>query len=211
MSFNNLKTNWDYSMEEDVLFVPTTKYVYFDDFGEIISVANSNKVKGNFIEVEQGAVVDIINGIEQPSSYCVIYDGIEKKYILKNKNLEEIYSITVRDNIHEICEFNLIDADIFIKQNTIDKKWTIELNQQVINNVISTNKSFFNTNLHFAITRRNDPHELYRNFSISFEQLIDSSVDIPFASQEECSVDKVSVYTIKKFKKYSREAVNEKV
>lgn len=190
------------------IYIPTKKYVYFNENGDILSVANNNKENGNYVEIDQDEVIDILKGLEQLSNFSVVFDGIEKKYILKNKKIEETITFSIKNNIHEI-ENNLKNPDITIKQNLKKSCWTIILDNKIKKEMLIKDNSY-KTLLHFGVTAKNDPHELYHYFTVNFDDLIKvPHIEIPFKSQKECNVDNTSVYTIKKFQTYSRKLINE--
>lgn len=194
-------------MNDELLYVPTKKYVYFDDFGELVAVSNNNKEVGNYIEVEQADVIDIITGNEQPSHFCISFDGIEKKYVLKSKTKEIENKFSIKNNISKI-ESNVTNADIVIKQDVKNKCWIINLDNK-IKKTIKLKEHSYKSLLHFAVTEKNDPHVLYHYFVIYLEDLINkSTVKIPFNSQKEQDKENISVYTNKKFQNYSRKFVN---
>ena len=59
-------------MTEDVIYIPTDKYVYYDENGEITSVGNSNNTEGNYIVLPLDRVINFLTGKENTNSYAVI-------------------------------------------------------------------------------------------------------------------------------------------
>jgi hypothetical protein len=197
-------------MTEELFYIPTKKYVYFDDKGEISSISNSNSLEGNFIEVAQEVVINILKGIDQPSAFCVTYDTLEKKHIFKRKATENNFSVIVNDNMYNIPFIgDTIDYDIKLMQDFLNQEWRLVLHNGIKYNLLA-NASFYDTILYFSITKKNDPHELYHYFTVTINDLLQhDEIKIPFKSQFELDKSDISVYTFKKFNVYCRGVIND--
>jgi hypothetical protein len=51
-------------MSNNLLYVSTKRYVYFDDDGNLTAVSNVNTEPGNYIEVEFSDIENLITGKE---------------------------------------------------------------------------------------------------------------------------------------------------
>lgn len=194
---------------QEIIFVPTKKYVYFDEYGEITAISNTNTQGGNYIEVENSEVIGILNGTEKINLYCVSYDTVYKKYILKNRFIDENSFVSILDNIYEITNFKDDNYDLKIIKNNKDHNWEFELHSAIKENINEKNVDNVGV-LNYSITRKNDPHELFQFIQVSFKELVDQTVvKIPFDSQKIVDNDNISVYTMKKFQKYYYEAVDD--
>lgn len=197
-------------MTEELFYIPTKKYVYFDDKGEVLSISNSNRSEGNFIEVAQDVVINILKGIDQPSAFCVTYDTLEKKHIFKRKATENNFSVIVNDNMYNIpCVDDMTDYDIKLMQDFSNQEWKLSLHNGIKYNLLA-NASSYDAILYFSITRSNDPHELYHYFTVTINDLLQhDEIKIPFKSQFELDKREISVYTFKKFNVYCRGVIND--
>jgi hypothetical protein len=195
-------------MIRDEIYISTNRYVYYDENGEIISIGNSNNVDGNYIVLSLDKVINFLTGKENTSSYAVIYDTLLKEYVLKLKYYSDETSFSITDDIYKIE--NIVDQkpDLTITQDIKNKKWQFAIDQG-LQSYLQSQSSAYNKKLHFSITRKNDPHELYRLIIIDFSTLIKNSLlEIPFRYQSEESPDNLSVYTTKRFETYVYEVKN---
>jgi len=92
-------------MHNQIIYIPTERYVYFDDNGTLLSVTNSNNEDGMCIKVELEDVINLITGKEQFSQYQVIFDTLKKNYILKHIFNEEIIQLDVNSSIYKNTKF----------------------------------------------------------------------------------------------------------
>lgn len=187
-------------MAKEVFLIPKTKYVYFDENGEILSIANSKQgIEGNMIEVPMESVKDAISGKDPLFNYCVLYNTQTKGYSVRKKAVDNTFSGYVNENVHEVLESNNDYYDINVIHNALSKQWTVKLHQGIQNVHLN------NMELPFSITLKGDPHALLSYFKIRFKDLKEDSkgeVNIPMHSELEVDIENVSVYTFKKFDQY---------
>lgn len=191
-----------------IIYVPTKKYVYFDEDGNLLSVGNSNSEPGSFIEVEEADVINLITGKEQFYHYQVLFDTVKKNYILKHRFNEEDVTFDINTQIHKIPRNDTYRADLKITQDIKNKVWRFELDMAIKDN-FRNKKLSFSKPLVFSITRYNDPHQLEKYVSITFEQILDTPHELSFDSQIELDPNGLSVYTIKRLETYYHEVINE--
>ena len=84
--------------------------------------------------------------------------------------------------------------------------WNVSLSDKAINE-LSSKKERIDQLLKFSITQKNNPNILHEYFTTTVEKLLDNPQS--FDSQSQYDFDKFSVYTNRKFQKYSCEVVNE--
>jgi hypothetical protein len=65
-------------MTEEILYVPTKKYVYYDNNGSILSISNRITSDDPYIEVENTEVKSITDGQDQITNFRVEYDTLLK-------------------------------------------------------------------------------------------------------------------------------------
>jgi len=168
------------------IIIPTKKYVYFDNNGNILSISGSNASAGQFVEVEFNDVINLINGKENITSYIVVYDISKKTYVSKYKSTS---------------------PDISIIQDIKHKTWNFLIDPTLKENLLSQNLSLDKI-LYFHITRKNDPHELYRTLTVNIATLVDDrTFSISFESENELDDDNISVYTVKRLQSYYHEVI----
>lgn len=192
-------------MNEPTMTIPTQKYVYFDNDGNLLSVSNTNTEHGNFIQVELSEIENILSGKEQFWHYQVIFDTIKKTYILKHVFNDEKINLDVNVDVHKITR-NIIDRpDLIVIQNIAEKKWQFCLDKAIKENFKTKNVHLDKT-LTFSITRYNDPHQLEKFFSMRIGELLSSdTVEFDFESEIELDANALSVYTTKRLETYLHE------
>jgi hypothetical protein len=196
-------------MTEDVIYIPTEKYVYYNENGEIISVGNSCDFEGNYIVLPLDRVINFLTGKENTNSYAVIYDTLLKQHVLKLKYHADETAFRINDDIFKIPKITEQKPDLTIIQDINNKKWIFSVDDGLRSYVQSTSASY-NRKIQFSITRKNDPHDLYHLIIIDFDSLIKQGLlEIPFKYQTEESVDDISVYTTKRFETYVYEVKND--
>ena len=195
-------------METPIITIPTKKYVYFDEAGNVLAVSNSNSQSGNFIEVEQEEVIEVLKGNEPISAYHVAFDTMLKKYKFKHKFIADTHILDISQDIYEI-PFNTVDPDITIVEDQKEKQWIVIIDDKILQEV-ENKTSYFNFNLQFSVTNFNDPMTLQQFIKIELKELIAcKTIKIPFDSKLEVDKNRLSVYTIKKFDSYSRKVIHE--
>lgn len=186
---------------------PKNKFVYYnEETGEIIKISNKKEsLKHEMIEVDEYQISEIISGDKPLSKFRVEYN-LE----LRHNALTEIFtntnSIKIADKFYQIPKTIKDSYDLKIIQHIKNKEWIIQLNTSLIN--LRGARSLRDKKMRFSITYKNDPNILYRNFTLSLNELLeDMSLYYAFESNEEA--EEVSIYTPKYFKLYRHEVINE--
>jgi hypothetical protein len=196
-------------MTEDVIYIPTEKYVYYNEQGEITSIGNSNNIEGNYIVLPLDRVINFLTGKENTNSYIVVYDTLLKQHELKLKYHSDETAFRVNDDIFKIPNTTEQKPDLKITQDIKNKKWLFTVDRS-LQAYIQKQLTAYNRKIYFSITRKNDPHDLYHLIIIDFNSLIQQGIlEIPFKYQPEESVDDISVYTTKRFETYVYEVKND--
>ena len=190
-----------------MIVLETPKYeivykVYFDkNTGNILSISNVEQ------DIEDSFVADIddirpyINGEKSITRHKVIYDIKTSAYVIVDK-YKKIES-DVNDNVYKIEQQN--KAQVLVQYTKSTNKWKITLSDTAKKD-LSTKKELINQRLQFSITQKNNPHILYEYFTTTVEVLLDEPIIID--SQSRYDFDNFSVYTNRKFQKYSCEVVD---
>lgn len=189
------------------IIISTKKYVYFDNNGNILSISGSNSAEGQFVEVDLNDVINLIKGTENITSYVVVYDISKKTYVLKEKFSNEEIIFNVNDQIHKISKSSDLNPDITIIQDIKNKVWKFVIDPTLKENLMLQNLSLDKL-LFFHLTRKNDPHELYRTLTVNIATLLDDpSFNIRFCSENELDYSNTSVYTVKRLQSYYHEVI----
>ena len=191
------------------MYVPTDRYIYYDDQGEITSISNTNDLEGNYILLPLEKVINFLTGKESASSYIVIYDTLLKQNVLKLKYQSDEMTFYVNDDIFKVPQELDGKPDLIITQDIKNKKWIFTVDQG-LQSYLKSQVLSYNKKIHISITRKNDPHDLYHLIIFDFDKLInDRILEVPFRYQSEESETDLSVYTSKRFETYVYEVKND--
>lgn len=194
-------------MNEIEIHIPTHKYVYFDNDGNLLSVSNVNTEPGNYIQVEQAQIENILTGKEQFWHYQVIFDTVKKSYVLKHVFNDEKINLDVNVDVHKIPRNYIDRPDLTIKQNIKNKKWQFCLDSAIKDN-FKTKNIHLDKTLTFSITNFNDPHQLQRFLIMRIADLLNNNeVEFDFVSDLELDAAGLSVYTTKRLETYLHEVI----
>jgi len=185
--------------------VPTTRFVYFDEAGEITAISNNKQNNDRFIVVDLNEVYNLIVGKEVLSNYIVMYDPITKQNVLRHRFIEEEIQFDINNQIYKVPTVSVMRPDFTLQQDTKNYRWNLKLDE-VLEESIKNQTVKFSSKLNFSITKRNDPHVLYNYFIVDLENY-SPHYNIPFASDLELDVDNVSVYTTKRLETYYHEVL----
>lgn len=193
-------------MTKPMLYVSNERYVYFKENGELISVSNRNDLEGNFITVQLQDVMGIITGSEIMDNYIVLFDTVTKQNVLKSRIIEEEIQFDVNSQIYKLPTNKPNRPDFTIQQDISNKVWRLKLDETLQYN-LKANILKFTSLLNISITKKNDPHQLYKSFIIDISQLDDDGFEVPFTSQIELDATALSVYTTKRLETYYHEVL----
>lgn len=193
-------------MTEQVLYVPTVRYVYFDTNGEIVSISNRNTEEGNFIKVELEEVINLITAKEPLGKYIVLFDTVTKKHVLRSRFIEEEIQFDINNQVYQVPVVKSERPDFTLVQDIKNRKWFLKLDLSLKENLKNKSVQFTNS-LHFSITKKNDPHILYNFFVIDLKSITEEDIEIPFTSEFELDANNISVYTTKRLETYYHEVL----
>ena len=191
-----------------MLNINQDRYVYFDENGEITKITNYKEDENaSFVKVDYKLVEKIMEGSLPSFNFMVIYDISIREYVIKPKISMNEFTYTVNDRIHEIKK-NLIDADLTIIQDIKNACWKFNINDSLRSQLLAQNISI-NTPLFFSITKKHNPHILYRTIEVKFSEILEQlDFSVPFVYNDE-NTTTLSVYTIKKMQSYKYEVLND--
>lgn len=189
-----------------VVLVDTTcpvYYAYYDkSTGNLISVTNEKStVHDHSIEISKSEYVRLVTGVESFSSYCVGYskNASGKTVLALVPVTEQGYSF--RSNMFEwINETPTDDTALTVIWNSKDQLWEFILSEQCKN---STSSELVPKQLLFFVTLGTDFDFLIKTISLpTHDLLLATSIKIPFTTQLEKNIDKISVATKLLFDSY---------
>lgn len=180
--------------------------VYFEkDSGRILALSNRELELSTYYESFYEDISKFIDGNENLLDYKVVYNITTSNYkiIPKQQKIE----IQVNDLIHKIKSNSTYQIKV-VKDN-INKSWKVCLSNDLRKHLLDV-QAPINDNLKFSITKKNNPNILYRHFSCTTGNLLTDDFVLDFSSQEEENLTNFSVYTNRKFEKYSYEVLDVK-
>lgn len=178
--------------------------VYFEkDSGTILALTNKDLDYPNFFEAFYEDIAKFIEGNENILLHKVVYNVSTSNYKIIPK--DEKIEIQVNDLIHNIKQGGTYQIRVI--KNNKKKIWKIHLEKN-LKQQLSEVQASVNDFLHFSITQKNNPNVLYRYIVCTVKQLVDDDIILNFDSQEEENLQHFSVYTNRKFEKYSYEVVD---
>ena len=181
--------------------------VYFDiDTGRIHSITNKTlEDHSTFFEVPVHEVEDFLTGTRNMTKHKVVFDVKEQQYKIASD--QESLIVYVDDHIFRINQ--IIAPQVIVTQNNKDNVWQISASKDIKDKMKDVGARLEEAMM-FSITQKNNPNILYNHFYVRMRDIIEKEkVEFNFASQIEANFNNVSVYTNRKFEKYSHEVVNE--
>ena len=174
----------------------TKRFVSFDNAGRIEQIGNAPVEGCQYLELNFDDVKQVLEGRDSIARWRVIYDYLEKKYVIKHKkDIEKDEQIT--GFIYEVPT-NETDAQVVIEQDNIKKCWRLKVSDEV---KLDTSISPYNQV--YSITKKYDPNVLYKSLVFDKEN---PTIDFDY---EFDNVD-ISVYTTRRFSSYQHEVINGK-
>jgi hypothetical protein len=180
--------------------------VYFDfDSKNIVSITNEPDPRYNtYFEVNYDEVEKFLTAKETFYNYKIVITS-QNKFEIVPKFLDYGISSTILVNILEVKEHD--DAILQIKNNLIDRRWTIELN---LDDGAREQYRLVNYRIGLFITSSLNKNFLYRTMSVDLKELVEKgSVAIDHQLDVESLPSKIHLSSIQFFKKYSLRTVYE--
>jgi hypothetical protein len=188
-------------------YVSTKRYVYFNDNGDITSIGSFDEDIGNYIEVELSQVEDLLSGKKQTQNYNVIFDAVEKKYVLAEKKIDNYDAFDINEYLYKIPIKNTINPDLKIIQDNASKKWIVSLKKE-LRQYLEEQNLIHSAPLVLSITEYNNPNILHQLIVIDFELLVlNEIVETSFADRLFNDKNNFSIYTKKKLQNYQHEVL----
>ena len=176
--------------------------VYFDkNTGNILSISNVDQDLEDFFIADTEDIRPFLNKEKDVTRHKVIYDIKTSAYVIvdKYKKLEA----DVNDNVYKILPQD--NAQVIVRYIKAIKVWQINLSDNA-KKELSNKKERIHQALNFSVTQKNNPNILHEYFTTTVQKLLEDAES--FESQSQFDFNKFSVYTNRKFQKYSCEVID---
>jgi len=178
--------------------------VYFDkSTGSVLGMTNRSLDFPNYFEAFYEDIQKFIEGNISLLDYKVKYNISTSNYEIVERSQKD--EISVNDLIHKINNNQAYQIKV-VKDNK-NRCWKIQTSNDTRKKLQEVYTDF-NENMHFSITKKNNPNILYRYFQCTVRDITDNDYLVEFNSQEEENLTNFSVYTNRKFEKYSYEVID---
>lgn len=107
----------------EVIYVQSKRYVYFDNDGEITSISNQNKQEGSFVVANLEDVMNIVAAKEPMSNYVVMFDPITKQNVIRHRFIEEEIQFDINNQIYKVPTNVDCRPDFTLQQDIKNKRW----------------------------------------------------------------------------------------
>jgi hypothetical protein len=183
------------------------RYVYYDKkTSKILSISTKDDSYEHGIKVPFDEVHDLLTGKASFRDYVVGHkktaDGKTKLGLILNSD----QGYNFKNNVFEWITEQAKSQECIVTWNGIDKVWEFS----VSNNIVEAYADMSPQKLVFFVTLEHDFDFLVRTILISSEELIASKqIVVPFKTNIEHKIDKISISSKIVFKSYGLRIVNE--
>lgn len=187
---------------------PHKYYVYYDKkTGNILSVSNEKSSKYEYgIEVLFSDIEKLMSGEWKFQDYTVGYKNPDDKSTLCVLSRDHL-GYTFKNNTVEWVTEQSNDTDCIVEWNKLNKCWNFYLDNEFKK---TYNNTILDTQLMFFVTLETDFDFLIRTIFVKISKLLlDNVVSIPFESNLESNINKISISTKNVFKSYKLKVINE--
>lgn len=175
--------------------VYNTRYVHYNNSGEVLSISGEPDNNFKIFEIDINLIPNFVSLKKDFKKYNIDYfRSISEGTITDEDDQEDIVRNTITFYQIPIEEFE--DCDLLIEHDAANKQWHFSS---------TTNHSILETiNLvPFYVTAKDTYNYVISSYQFNPILLSSSRVSLDFLSNYEMNLDKISLLTIKKFKKYS--------
>lgn len=173
-------------------------YVYFDESGEILTITNEKKQDSThgFLELEHKRVEKFLEGRENFSNYKVSLVDKTTPALVK-KTQESVYTTNVFKVIDRVVDK---DTVLVVEWDKGNKSWNFYIQDEYQKQLSELGLS---ASLLFFVTLNDNINFLVRKMPIDLKELVRlKTISIPFISEAELDVSRLSLSTRKFFDTY---------
>lgn len=172
----------------------STHFIHYDDEGVCHLISNTKSSVYKNFEIDLFLIEDYITGKKSCAAHDIEYFFNLSKGIILNESEAVPYS-KILFQIIPVIDQNT-DSDVTIYHHADKKEWIVRIDDTI------KEKLDIIPGLTFYVCKKNDPHFLYRQFTVISDELKKDSVSIKFTSSVEENLDAISIASIKRFSKY---------
>jgi hypothetical protein len=194
--------------KKNLLNVPQKYYVYYDKkSGNILSVTNETSSKYDYgIELPFEDIEKFISGEWKFQDYTVGYKNPDDKSTLGILNRDHL-GYTFKNSMVEWVTTHPKTAVCTVEWDRINSSWNFYLDKEFKK---TYNNTILDTQLMFFVTLETDFDFLIRTIFVKIPKLLlENKVSIPFESNIETHIDRISISTKTIFKSYKLKVTNE--
>jgi hypothetical protein len=180
--------------------VYNTFYVHYDSEGKVYSVSNTpSDVLSNF-EIDINLIQNFVEGKKDSTKFDIEYFyNISKGLIVDGEDRE----LTIKSEtlLYTIPKDSSSSDEIVVEHDAKNLQWTVTARKGI------DEKLTIISSINLFVCKKDDPHFLYTQYSITPRELINNTLYIPFKTEIEKDFNSVMLTTLKKFNSYSLKEV----
>jgi hypothetical protein len=173
--------------------VYNTFFVHYDQEGNVHLLSNIKDEQYKIFEIDLFLVDDFLKGKKDYKKYNIEYFYNLSKGVITDEQDNIEYSKPLFQILPLVDTY---DNNITVEHDAVSKQWTIFADEDALD------KLSVLPGLSFYVSKKNDPHFLYRSFTVKSEELEHGPVTCKFATDNELDLTSISIATLKRFEKY---------
>ena len=173
--------------------VYNTFFVHYDQEGNVHQLSNIKDEQYKIFEIDLFLIDDFLKGKKDCKKYNIEYFYNLSKGVITHEQDNIEYSKPLFQILPLVDSY---DNNITVEHDMINKQWTVFADEDALD------KLSVLPGLSFYVSKKNDPHFLYRSFTVSSEELEQGPVICEFSTDNELDLTSISIATLKRFEKY---------
>jgi hypothetical protein len=180
--------------------VYNTFYVHYDSEGKVHSVSNTPSDNLSNFEIDINLIQNFVEGKKDSTKFDIEYFyNISKGLIVDSEDRE--LAIKSETLLYTIPNAFSSSDEIVVEHDAKNSQWIVTARKGIDEKLtIISSMSLF-------VCKKDDPHFLYTQYSITPRELIDNILYLPFKTEIEKDFNSVMITTLKKFNSYSLKEV----
>ena len=180
--------------------VYNTFYVHYDSEGKVHSVSNTPSDNLSNFEIDINLIQNFVEGKKDSTKFDIEYFyNISKGLIVDGEDRE----LTIKSEtlLYTIPKDSSSSDEIVVEHDAKNLQWTVTARKGI------DEKLTIISSINLFVCKKDDPHFLYTQYSITPRELINNTLYIPFKTEIEKDFNSVMLTTLKKFNSYSLKEV----